>query len=37
METENSNSSKHTICIPNTNDIKNNNIVLRAIFTSKIK
>ena len=34
METENNNSIKYVLIIHNKNDIRNNNIVLRAIFTS---
>ena len=34
MEAENNNSIKDVMIIHNKNDIRNNNIVLRAIFTS---
>ena len=34
MEAENNNSIKYVMIIHNINYIKNNNIVLRAIFTS---
>ena len=36
MEAENNNSIKDEMIIHNKNDIRNNNIVLRAIFTSII-
>ena len=36
MEVENNNSIKDIMIIHNKNDIRNNNIVLRAIFTSII-
>ena len=34
MKAENNNSIKYVIIIHNKNDIRNNNIVVRAIFTS---